>query len=291
MDNEICRLSDEELILTLSENIENLKIELGGIHITLAKYISKGNIINYLDNLNTALSEKNIRVIKYCLREIKSWYDNNINRINANNWTNKYDHRTNKRKIEEFYTIFEQIPDDIKIDTVESVMCNNSNKPIIFLSHKSDDKKYADALEQFFVGLGVKNEQLIYTSHPLHKIPLDENIYEYLKKNINGNVFMIILWSNKYLESPACLNEMGAVWVVQGDYTNIYVPDFSFGNPKYHECAVDTRKMGAVLNGDAHCKANMIELKNKIQALFNLNNDEQQSAFLIDQFITEIKSK
>ena len=59
------------------------------------------------------------------------------------------------------------------------------------------------------------------------------------------------------MESPACLNEMGAAWVTQTDYTNIYVPSFSFGNPKYHECAVDTKKMGAVLNGDEHCKASM----------------------------------
>ena len=100
---------------------------------------------------------------------------------------------------------------------------------------------------------------------------------------------MIIIWSDKYLESPACLNEMWAAWVTQTDYTNIYVPTFSFGNPKYHECAVDTTKMGAVLNGDAHCKANMIELKNKVERLFGLKNDETRTTFLIDQFIKEIK--
>lgn len=69
---------------------------------------------------------------------------------------------------------------------------------------------------------------------------------------------------------------------------NVYVPTFSFGNPKYHECAVDTRKMGAVLNGDAHCKANIIELKNKIQSLFDLQDDEQKSAYLIDEFIAKL---
>ena len=102
---------------------------------------------------------------------------------------------------------------------------------------------------------------------------------------------MIILWSDKYLESPACLNEMGAAWVTQTEYTNIYVPSFSFGNPKYHECAVDTKKMGAVLNGDEHCKANMIELKNKIEELFKLKNDEAKVTFLLDQFTDEIKEE
>ena len=99
---------------------------------------------------------------------------------------------------------------------------------------------------------------------------------------------MIILWSDAYLDSPACLNEMGAAWVAQSDYTNIYVPNFSFGNPKYHECAVDTRKMGDVLNGDEHCKASMIELKNKIQELFGLEKDEQNETYLLDNFIKEI---
>ena len=99
---------------------------------------------------------------------------------------------------------------------------------------------------------------------------------------------MIILWSDSYLESPACLNEMGAAWVTQSDYTNIYVPNFSFGNPKYHQCAVDTRKMGAVLNNDDHCKANMIELKDKILNMFNLTIDEKHLMVLLDVFMKEI---
>ena len=142
---------------------------------------------------------------------------------------------------------------------------------VIFISHKSDDKKYGDALRNFIIGLGVKEKQLVYTSHPLHKIPLDESIYEYLRSHFNSTLFMIILWSDKYLES------------------NIYVPSFSFGNPKYHECAVDTKKMGAVLNGDEHCKASMIELKNKIEELFDLKNDESKVTYLLDKFIDEIK--
>lgn len=183
---------------------------------------------------------------------------------------------------------------DVVPTVIENADCNSNsesdnNEPLIFLSHKSDDKCYADALEKFIIGLGVKDNQLIYSSHPLHKIPLDENIYNYLRKNIKRNIFMIILWSNKYLESPACLNEMGAAWVVQCDYTNIYVPTFSFGNPKYHECAVDTRKMGAVLNGDANCKQNMLELKDKIESLFNQKNDQSKITYLLDNFMTEIK--
>ncbi len=162
--------------------------------------------------------------------------------------------------------------------------------PLIFLSHSSKDKKYADALEKFITGLGVKDNQLIYTSHPCHKIPLNMNIYEYLRQNINSNVLMLILWSNDYLESPACLNEMGAAWVTLSDYINLYVPDFEFGNTKYHDCAVDNKKMGIVLNGNQNCKAGMLELKQKIVDLFNLDNDEQRNTVLIDTFLDDIKN-
>lgn len=168
--------------------------------------------------------------------------------------------------------------------------CNASHRnQIIFISHKSDDKKYGDALREFIVGLGIKDEQLIYTSCSMNKIPMDLNIYEYLRKNIHSEIFMIILWSDSYLESPACLNEMGAAWVVQADYTNIYVPKFSFGNPKYHQCAVDTNKMGAVLNGDDHCKMSMMELKDKIVKMFDLTVDEKKVMYLLDRFIEKIK--
>ena len=175
------------------------------------------------------------------------------------------------------------------VPTTAATIDDQKADTVIFISHKSDDKKYGDALRNFIIGLGVKEKQLVYTSHPLHKIPLDESIYEYLRSHFNSTLFMIILWSDKYLESPACLNEMGAAWVTQTDYTNIYVPSFSFGNPKYHECAVDTKKMGAVLNGDEHCKASMIELKNKIEELFDLKNDESKVTYLLDKFIDEIK--
>ena len=166
---------------------------------------------------------------------------------------------------------------------------STENERIIFISHKSDDKKYGHALRDFITNLGVKNNQLIYTSHPMNKIPMDRNIYQYLRENIHSEIFMIILWSNQYLESPACLNEMGALWVTQADYTNIYVPTFSFGNPKYHQCAVDTNKMGAVLNGDEHCKASMLELKDKIVSMFNLDIEEKEVMYLLDTFITRIK--
>ncbi len=264
---------------------EKLSIEFEGLSNTIRSVGIPSDISNYLYQLACAIDDPDYNVIVYCLSKIDEWYSRNISRLKNIVYIDSYE--SNKKMMQLVKDILQELkPEDcIPKKTTDSL---NARNPLIFISHKSDDKKYGDALRNFIIGLGVHDNQLIYTSHPLHKIPMDANIYEYLRQHINSKIFMIILWSDKYLESPACLNEMGAAWVTQADYTNIYVPGFSFGNPKYHECAVDTRKMGAVLNGDQHCKASMIELKNKIQSFFGLENDEQKSSFLIDEFLKAI---
>lgn len=270
---------------------KHLVIEYPGIEDLITSYTSDGPIGNYVAQLGDAIKALDLETIRYTLAAIDKWYDANMRRILDNMYVGESgweEHKSARALIKTFIADLQDYQFPPRVLAAVKPQEAKSNDKMIFLSHRSTDKKYADALRNFIVGLGVRNDQLIYTSHPLHKIPLDQKIYDYLRKNLGANVFVIILWSNEYLESPACLNEMGAAWLAQSDYTNIYVPTFAFGNPKYHECAVDTRKMGAVLNGDAHCKASMLEFKNKIEAMFDLKNDEQQVTYLLDQFLKEI---
>lgn len=275
--------------------LNRLELEYEGIRKLIRRYTSEALITNYFSKLKQAINEGNLKNLKYCLSEINRWYQNNISEMQRIDEYSYPSYVDAMQKIKELNDTIQIIPDDYVIQTKKEIsdkQTNSQNKktePIIFISHSSSDKKYGDALRKFIVGLGVKDEQLIYTSHELNGIPMDKNIYEYLRENFDNKVFMIILWSNTYLESPACLNEMGAAWVTQSDYTNIYVPDFEFGNPKYHECAVDTRKMGAVLKNDGHCKTKMIELKNKILKMFNLEIDEKHFMVLLDEFMKEIE--
>ena len=264
-----------------------LKLEFQGIKNVIEDYSSSGHIGNYLIGMEASLENDEVESVLYYLDEIYTWYQQNIGKIQSNEFVYNLDeHYRNINLIDE---ICKEIKDYDFTKVVRKNVKDFVKGPKIFLSHRSSDKKYGDALEKVIIGLGVKNDQLIYTSHPLHKIPLNENIYDYLRKNINQDVFVIILWSNEYLESPSCLNEMGASWVTQSDYINMYTPEFSFGNPKYHECAVDTRKMGAVLKVDAHCKANMVEFRNRIIDLFGLKLNEQTWTYLLDQFIIDIE--
>lgn len=245
-------------------------------------------IMNFLDGLNSGIRKSDEEEIIYFLEEICKWYNGKIHKIISNRHArNKESHIRNRKLLNELYKELQGY--NFNSVVTDDTNTEKKNTPLIFLSHCSKDKKYGDALEKLFMGIGITSEQLIYSSHSLHKIPLDKNIYEYLRSAFGRKIFMIILWSNDYLESPACLNEMGAAWVTQSDYTNIYVPSFDFKNPKYYQCAVDKNKMGAVLNGDNNCKTSIIELKNKLSEMFSLDVDEKEWTYLLDRFIEDIK--
>lgn len=268
--------------------IKQLRIEYDGIFGITNDYTSDPVVMNSLTQLKLALENEEYETICYTLDVLIDWYRTHLSEIRNNDYVFNYDQYV--RNFELLKNIRTNITPGDCHPSIPQANSQVDSSPLIFISHRSSDKQYGNALRDFISGLGVPNNRLIYTSHPLHKIPLDKNIYDYLRSNISSNVFMIILWSNQYLESPACLNEMGAAWVVQSDYTNLYVPDFAFGNPKYHECAVDTSKMGAVLNGDAHCRASMLELKDKIVNLFNLQVDEPTLFYLLDKFTADVSA-
>lgn len=265
-----------------------LRFEFQGIKTVIAEYTDSGFVNNFLDGLDQGINTKDKVKVKYFLKELLNWYEKNWTEICNNEYVHNLDeHERNKQLIREIYEGIED--SDFSqcngIDEFERLM-----EPIILLSHRSSDKKYGDALEKLLSSIGIQNDKLIYTSHPLHKIPLDKNIYEYLRESFGRKIFVIILWSNEYLDSPACLNEMGAVWVTKSDYTNTYVPSFDFTNPKYYQCAVDKNKMGAVLDGSDNCKASIVELKNKLVEMFGLNVDENQWIYSLDQFMKDISS-
>ncbi|MBQ8999159.1 MAG: toll/interleukin-1 receptor domain-containing protein [Clostridium sp.] len=266
------------------DSLKKLQLEYGGIRNTIIKYTSKGNIINFLDGLKQQIELGDMEAIIYYMDEICKWYESNIEQIHSNEFVIDYsDHDRNKEKLQELYK--ELINNKSHMKVVNKGVCEYSK---IFLSHNSYDKKYGDALRNLFNNIGLKKEQLIYTSHALHKIPTGNNIFEYLKSNISSDIFVIFLWSNKYLESAACLNEMGAAWISESDYVNIYTPDFDFNNPQYHNCVVDTRSMGIILKDNEECKIGMTELKDKLVKNFGLVVDEKDWVYQLDEFIKEI---
>ncbi len=265
-----------------------LKTEFDGIDSTIKEYTDDGYICNYLNKLKDSIKTSDRELMIYCLEAIDKWYAENLDDILHNVYVvNPESHKKTKKLV---HDLLETIKiTELVIPTIENKEPKKNNLKKVFLSHSSVDKKYGDALRALLIGLGLKNSQLVYTSYAANKIPVGENIFDYLRENIGSNVFVIILLSNHYLNSVACLNEMGAAWVVKSDYLCFYTPDFDFSNPKYSQCALDTRKMGAVLKPNSNCRTSMLEFKNIICKLFNLDVDEKSWSSLLDEFIENIK--
>lgn len=135
----------------------------------------------------------------------------------------------------------------------------------ILISHSHDDRLYATELVNLIkvTGIDGKDIKLICSSYPGHMIPGDVLIYDFLREEIKGNVWVIYLLSPSYYNSPACLNEMGATWVLQKKYSTFLVPHFEFSEI---EGAIDPSKNGFQLND----KTSLNDFKNILLSEFEL---------------------
>lgn len=171
-----------------------------------------------------------------------------------------------------------------RIYIMDSQMKPTVVKEKVFISHSSQDKKYGEALVKFLRGTGLKRDQIIFTSDDDYGIPISMNIFDYLKSQIDEGAYMIYLLSNNYYDSVACLNEMGAAWVVQNEYAVIGVPDFEFSDPKFSSGAIDPRAIGFKLDN----KKRLVEFKNQLVNRFELTIDEADWNRLLDEHIESL---
>ena len=119
----------------------------------------------------------------------------------------------------------------------------------IFISHSSKNEDYGNALVDLLINVGVSGEQVIFTSNDAYGIPTGQNIFNWLKNEINEKPYVIYLLSPEYYSSVACLNEMGAAWIVENEHTMIFTPNF---NIKSYECIWQVAKLyvNAILAND-----------------------------------------
>lgn len=153
-----------------------------------------------------------------------------------------------------------------KTFTIKEEITMLQKSPKIFISHSSQDKEYVTCLVDFLEDIGLKENQLFCSSVPGYGIPLDEDIYDYLKQQFQEHdLHVILILSDNYYQSVACMNEMGAAWILQSKYTTILLPGFEF---KEIKGAINPRKIGLKLDSDP------IEVKEKLGQLKNVLSQE-----------------
>ena len=99
---------------------------------------------------------------------------------------------------------------------------------------------------------------------------------------------MIFVLSDNYYNSPACMNEMGAAWVLKNEYTSILLPKFEY---KEIKGAVNPNKIGMKLDDDDELlKKRLGELKNIISEKFGISVPDMRWEKKRNDFIKTIRN-
>lgn len=189
-----------------------------------------------------------------------------------------------QENIEKYYPT--ETPETLYVTEVETM-----TPPKIFISHSSKDEKYVSALVDLLCDIGLNTEHIFCSSVPGYGIPLDYDIYDFLKQQFQEqdlHVFFVL--SDNYYNSPACLNEMGATWILQKNYTSILLPGFEFRNI---DGAVNPRQMSMKLDEPQDSlKEKLGQLKNNLIREFNLAQvPDMRWEKKRDAFISEVSSR
>jgi hypothetical protein len=105
----------------------------------------------------------------------------------------------------------------------------------IFISHREKDYEQVNAFIELLHSIGIprptvkKPESVIFcSSHPESYIPNGEQNLNKIKTQFNDDrhMFFILWYTDNYFKSQACLNEAGAIWVMNKPYQEILAPEF-----------------------------------------------------------------
>ncbi|MDC3285766.1 toll/interleukin-1 receptor domain-containing protein [Flavobacteriaceae bacterium] len=120
----------------------------------------------------------------------------------------------------------------------------------IFISHSSKNSDYGNALVNLLTGIGISGDQIIFTSNDAYAIPIGQNIFDWLKNQIIEKPYVLYLLSPEYYKSVACLNEMGAAWVIENKHTMVFTPNFKLDSYEFQNGAIDPREIGFYINNN-----------------------------------------
>ncbi|USL39608.1 toll/interleukin-1 receptor domain-containing protein [Priestia megaterium] len=105
----------------------------------------------------------------------------------------------------------------------------------IFISHAGKDVAYVEVLVDLLNDIGIPkdSEKIFCSSLAGYDIPHGENIYDFLKKELNNsNIMVLFVLSHNYYQSAPCLNEMGAAWITSKRHSTVLTPNFDFKHIK-----------------------------------------------------------
>ena len=143
-------------------------------------------------------------------------------------------------------------------------------QPKIFISHKSEDEPFVDALVNLLrLYIGSEADKIFCSSVPNYKIGIGKEIFPEIKSKFEEyEVFMIIVHSPRYYQSSICLNEMGAAWIQKTECCSFLTADCEYNDL---EGVIDKQIVSIKVNAK-DAKDRMNEFLGKVLEFFNLPN-------------------
>jgi len=141
--------------------------------------------------------------------------------------------------------------------------------PKIFISHAHENAQYANALVELLTDIGIQKSDcsIFCSSVKGYGIPVGRNIYDFLRDQfMSFDLFVFFLLSDDYYRSSACLNEMGAAWVLRKEYRTILLPGFNYSQISG---AIDPRSLSIKLDENT-LTANLNNLKTQLEEFFKI---------------------
>lgn len=181
---------------------------------------------------------------------------------NLDNSGNGYSLSSNFNKI---YTKYNLLMSQVDMQSKDN--SKKGNSPMVFISHSSKDKEFAEALVDLLESVGLNKETLFCSSVDGYGLGLSDDIFETLLGLFESHdLFMIFLHSPRYYESSVSLNEMGAAWILRSGFCSILTSDMDFSGLTG---VVNGSKISIKVNAqDAASRLN--ELYKILQEIFNL---------------------
>lgn len=143
------------------------------------------------------------------------------------------------------------------------------NSPMVFISHSSKDKVFAEALVDLLESIGLDKDTLFCSSVAGYGLDLSDDIFETLRNLFQSHdLFMIFIHSPRYYTSAVSLNEMGAAWALRTGFCSILTSDMEFSGLKG---VVNDRSIAIKVNEeDSWYRLN--ELYDRLKSIFNLSS-------------------
>ena len=134
----------------------------------------------------------------------------------------------------------------------------------VFISHSSKDASIVEEIIEILESIGLDSNQIFCSSFEGYGIDLGENFLDTIKSELSSDSLVLFVLSENFYQSPVCMCEMGASWVLSKEHIPIVIPPLGYENIK----GVIPFTQGFTLNDPLKLNS----FKEKIEEVFEINN-------------------